>query len=109
MHKIMEMFHRSRAVQVYIFQGDNVCGNTGIIFASVSMLLQLGNHYCGRDHFCGCTVPLGLLFKNENKNEVMFNILQELHDKYVLFSESSLSRESSGKTVLEKIFFGVPS
>ena len=50
-------------------------------------------------------VPLGLLLKNENKNEDMLDILQELHDQYVPASKNRKDGEEVVK-LLEQIFFG---
>ena len=52
-----------------------------------------------------CQNPLGLIFKNENKNEEMIDILQELHDKYVpihIYTEDNTEH----KEILKKVFFG---
>lgn len=52
-------------------------------------------------------MPLGLLFKNENKHEEMLDILQTLHDKYVPVArgiDSTTGMETVD--VLEKLFFG---
>ena len=51
-------------------------------------------------------VPLGLLFKNENKNEEMLDILQYLHDKYVPVSRNTSATGEETVKVLEKLFFG---
>ena len=51
-------------------------------------------------------VPLGLLFKNENLNDEMIDILDTIHTKYV---PSHISVDENGEQtteVLEQIFFG---
>ena len=48
---------------------------------------------------------LGLLYKNENKNEEMIDILQELHDKYVPI-HSYKKDDVEIKEILEKVYFG---
>lgn len=50
-------------------------------------------------------MPLGLLFKNENVNEDMIDILQEIHNKYLPVSKCSEGEEEI-TTVTEMLFFG---
>ena len=48
-------------------------------------------------------VPLGLLFKNENKTDDMIDILTELHDQYL---PAVQHRNAPGTTILDRCFFG---
>lgn len=50
-------------------------------------------------------LPLGLLFKNENLNEEMIDILQELHDKYLPVDKQKVDRDEV-VSILEHLFIG---
>ncbi|KAJ7376290.1 hypothetical protein OS493_035651 [Desmophyllum pertusum] len=50
-------------------------------------------------------VPLGLLFKNENVNEEMIDILQQLHNKYLPVDRDEIDGQEV-VTILERLFFG---
>ena len=50
-------------------------------------------------------LPPGLLFKNENVDADMIDILQELHDKYLSVEKEIVNGEEV-VTVLERIIFG---
>lgn len=51
---------------------------------------------------CSLKVPLGLLFKNENKTDDMIGILTDLHNNYLPAVQHG---NISGTTVLERCFF----
>ena len=51
-------------------------------------------------------VPLGLLFKNENLNDEIVEILQEVHDNYLPTKKVEMEMEGTATEVLEPIFFG---
>ncbi|KAK3743445.1 hypothetical protein QZH41_010912 [Actinostola sp. cb2023] len=51
-------------------------------------------------------LPLGLLFKNENVNEEMIDILEELHQKYLPVKKINPDEGDETTEVQERIFFG---
>jgi len=51
-------------------------------------------------------VPLGLLFKNENANDDMIDILTEIHEKYLPVTKTADDSGNIEIEVLQKIFFG---
>lgn len=52
------------------------------------------------------TTPLGLLFKNENTNDDMIDILTELHQRYLPVMKTTDGSGNVEIEVLQKVFFG---
>lgn len=50
--------------------------------------------------------PLGLLFKNENTNDDMIDILTELHQRYLPVMKTTDGSGNVEIEVLQKVFFG---
>lgn len=50
--------------------------------------------------------PLGLLFKNENTNDDMIDILTELHQRYLPVMKTTDGSSNVEIEVLQKVFFG---
>ena len=50
-------------------------------------------------------LPLGLLFKNENVNEELIDIVQELHDKYLPVDKKEVEGDEV-ISILEHLFIG---
>lgn len=51
-------------------------------------------------------VPLGLMFKNENSNDDMIEILSELHEKYLPLLKTTDDSGNEQVEILQKLFFG---
>lgn len=51
-------------------------------------------------------VPLGLIFKNENSNDDMIEILTELHEKYLPLLKTTDDSGNEQVEILQKLFFG---
>ena len=50
-------------------------------------------------------VPLGILFKNENLNDDMIDILEHLHSEYVT-TQAIITEDGEVTEVIESVFFG---
>ena len=72
------------------------------IFLSFYSIIQYTKWY----YFGLIKVTLGLLFKNENLNDEMVEILEELHDKYVPLRKAHPDMEDDDTEVYKAVFFG---
>ena len=51
--------------------------------------------------------PLGLLFKNENVNEEMIDIMMDIHSKYVPVAEANNAEtDITSLRIVHRVFFG---